>query len=206
MTKTTKLLIIGVLTAASAVFAYLKIDRLLKSDACVDGGGRWNHEISDCEYEPIARPTEAANNVPMDSQADNDTLPELHGYNELANDEGRTHYPISEYNTDLEEVENIERPAQTLIVDPTIDTAQLFRIWTLNPVGPHADFWIKREHFYVVDYDGNGGMPYILKGDSITIFYNDFIEKGRIVKITKDSLTVWWDGIDQPTGYIEWRN
>ncbi|MFM7856269.1 MAG: hypothetical protein ACKO96_31195, partial [Flammeovirgaceae bacterium] len=69
-----------------------------------------------------------------------------------------------------------------------------------------ADFWIKREYFYVVDYDGDGAMPYELKGDSLTIYYNDFIQKGIIKHITKDSLTIKWSGHGELTKYIQWRN
>jgi len=190
--RTTKILIIGLLTTTGLTFGYFKVDKFLKVDSCLDQGGRWNYETENCEYETAVEPM--------------DTLDKLHGYNELAGSDGRTVYTISEYNTDQADIENIKRPEKTLILNPTIDTTQLFRIWTLDPDGPHADFWIKREYFYVVDYDGNGAMPYELKGDSITIYYNDFIQKGLIKKVTKDSLIIKWNGLDELTGYIEWRN
>jgi len=188
--RTTKILIIGLLTTTGLTFGYFKVDKFLKVDSCLDQGGRWNYKTNKCET----------------TEGSLDTLNKLHGYNELAGSDGRTVYTISEYNTDQADIENIKRPERTIIVNPTIDTAQLFKIWTLDPDGPHADFWIKRECFYVVDYDGNGAMPYELKGDSITIYYNDFIQKGLIKKVTKDSLTIKWDGLDELTGYIEWRN
>jgi hypothetical protein len=191
-TRTTKILIIGLLTSTGLTFGYFKVDKFFKVDSCLDSGGRWNYETGKCEYETTAEPL--------------DTLDKLYGYNELAGSDGRKVYTISEYNTDQADIENITRPDKTLIVNPTIDTAQLFRIWTLDPDGPHADFRITKNEFYVVDYDGDGSMPYILNGDSLTIYYNDFIQKGRILRVTKDSLIVNWNDVDGPTGFIEWRN
>lgn len=190
--RTTKILIIGLLTTTGLTFGYFKVDKFLEVDSCLDRGGRWNYETNRCEYETAV--------VSLD------TLEKLNGYNELAGSDGRTVYTISEYNTDQPDIENIKRPERTLIVNPTIDTAQLFRIWTLDPDGPHADFRIQKEHFYVVDYDGDGRMPYIFKKDSLTIYYNDFIQKGRVLKVTKDTLIIKWDDADEPTSYIEWRN
>jgi hypothetical protein len=191
--RTTKILIIGLLTTTGLTFGYFKVDKFLKVDSCLDQGGRWNYETDECEFSVSG------------DLIQNDSLYKLNGYNELADRDDRKVYTISEYNTDLDEAENIKRP-DTKIINPTIDTTQLFKIWTLDPEGPHADFWIKREYFYVVDYDGDGAMPYELKGDSLTIYYNDFIQKGLIKKVTKDSLIIKWDGLDELTGYIEWRN
>jgi hypothetical protein len=81
-----------------------------------------------------------------------------HGYNELANTDKRETFTISDYNTDNPEVENIQRPAKSLL-STTIDTALLFGIWTNDPNGPHADFQFSSKSFYVVDYDGDGNRP-----------------------------------------------
>ena len=64
------------------------------------------------------------------------------------------------------ENQDIERPEKTLIKNLTVDTTQLFKIWTLDPKGPHADFWFKPTEFNVVDYDADGSMPYLLNQDS----------------------------------------
>ena len=172
-------------------FGYFKVDKFLKVDSCLDSGGRWNYETGTCDYETTAESL--------------DTLHKLQGYNELAGRDGRTVYTISEYNTDQADIENIKRP-DTQIINPSIDTSMLFKIWTLDPDGPHADFRITKKEFYVVDYDGDGSMPYILNGDSLTIYYNDFIQKGKVLKVTKDSLIIIWNDVDGPTGFIEWRN
>jgi len=80
----------------------------------------------------------------------------------------------------------------------------LFGIWTNDPDGPHADFDLNKHFFYVVDYDGNGEMPYLINRDTIKVFYNDFESKGIISKVTKDTLSINWDesGI---TTYTRWR-
>ena len=98
------------------------------------------------------------------------------------------------------------RPQKTIISNPTVDTTHLFKIWTLDPNGPHADFWIKPTQFYIVDYDGDGSMPYILNQDSLTIFYDDYIQRGKIVSVTKDTLKIQWEGSESLTQYVEWRN
>ena len=191
--RTIKILIIGLLTITGLTFGYFKVDTFFKVDSCLDRGGRWNYQTDECEF------------TVSSYLIQNDSLHKLNGNNELADRDGREIYTISEYNTDLANIENIKR-AETQIVNPTVDTSQLFRIWTLDPDGPHADFWIKKEHFYIVDYDGDGKMPYLLNKDSLTIYYNDFIQKGRILKVTNDSLTIKWDDGDDLTNYIEWRN
>ena len=64
---------------------------------------------------------------------------------------------------------------------------------------------MNKNEFFVVDYDGDGAMPYILNKDSLTIFYNDFIQKGLIVSISKETLIICWDHTGKPTKYIEWK-
>jgi hypothetical protein len=49
-------------------------------------------------------------------------------------------------------------------------------------------------------------MPYLLNQDSLTIFYNDFIKKGKIVSVSKDNLKIHWDEAERPTEYVEWKN
>ena len=136
--------------------------------------------------------------------AKKDTI-ELNGYDELADEQNRKRYTVSEYNTDIASNENIERPTKSQIINSAIDTTLLFGIWTLDPNGPHADFWLTVEDFYVVDYDGDGSMPYLLIKDSIEIFYNDFKQKGKIEKVTSDSLTIHWEAAALPTTYTKWE-
>ncbi|WP_298321271.1 hypothetical protein [uncultured Aquimarina sp.] len=127
-------------------------------------------------------------------------------YNELANTQNRKTLTVSEYNTDNLEIENIERPEKTIIRNLTIDTTKAFGIWTQDPDGPHADFWLTAKSFYIVDYDGDGKMPYILDKNQITIFYNNFIQKGVITSTKNDTLKIKWSDIEKETEYVKFEN
>ena len=130
----------------------------------------------------------------------------VNSYNELANTQNRKTLTVSEYNTDNTEIENIERPKKTIIRNLAIDTTKAFGIWTQDPNGPHADFWLTAKSFYVVDYDGNGAMPYILDKNEITIFYNDFVQKGVITSTENETLNIKWSDIDEETVYVKFEN
>jgi hypothetical protein len=127
-------------------------------------------------------------------------------YNELANSENKKIITISEYNTDNSKIKNIERPEKTIIRNLAVDTTKVFGIWTQNPNGPHADFWLTKKSFYVVDYDGDGAMPYILDKNEITIFYNDFIQKGIITSTENNILKIKWSDIENETEYVKFEN
>ncbi len=193
--KTIYILTIGIFITVTGIWAFPKIDQFFKVDNCLDHGGRWNYTTEECEFrEPTKVKVASKENV------------SLNGYNELADEQNRGTYSISEYNTDLDRNKNIDRPEKSEIINTKLDTTELFKIWTLDPEGPHADFWFRKAEFYVVDYDGDGAMPYILKGDSLTIYYNDFIQKGKIVSVSKDTLQIHWSESENPTEYVEWKN
>ena len=130
----------------------------------------------------------------------------VEAYNKLANTKNKKTLTISEYNTDNSEIENIERPEKTIIRNLAIDTTKAFGIWTQDPNGPHADFWLTEKSFYVVDYDGDGEMPYILDKNEITIFYNDFAQKGIITSTENDTLKIKWSDIEKATEYVKFEN
>ncbi len=130
----------------------------------------------------------------------------VNAYNELANPQNRKTLTISEYNTDNPEIENIERPEKTIIRNLEIDTTKAFGIWVKDPNGPHADFWLTAKSFYVVDYDGDGKMPYILDKNKISIFYNDFVQKGVITSTETDTLKIKWSDMEKETEYVKFKN
>jgi hypothetical protein len=130
----------------------------------------------------------------------------INAYNELANPYKKETFTISEYNTDNPEIENIKRPKKTIIRNLAIDTTQAFGVWIQNPNAPHADFWLTAKDFLVADYDGDGHMPYILDGNKITIFYNDFVQKGTIISTKNDTLKIKWAGFDVETKYVKFEN
>ncbi|MFN3404266.1 MAG: hypothetical protein ACK40G_09255 [Cytophagaceae bacterium] len=126
-----------------------------------------------------------------------------HGYHELANPANRKSFPISDYNTDNPNIGNIKRPARSTVITK-LDTVALFGIWTMDPEGPHADFQFSKESFYVVDYDGDGDMPYELINRKLKIYYNDFIQEGEIISVTKDTLKVKWKEYEFVNSYVRW--
>lgn len=151
--------------------------------------------ISSCNRKTGAKSAISEAGVP-------DTL--NHGYNELANPEGRTHFSISDFNRDNPDIPNIDRP-QNSIINTELDTALLFGIWTSNPDGPHADFSLTGNSFYVVDYDGNGSLPYELTDNRLKIYYNDFILEGKVISVGKDTLQIMWKAFDTTNSYVRWR-
>ena len=127
-------------------------------------------------------------------------------YNELANPDNRRIFTVSENSMDDPETENIKRPEKTIIRNLAVDTAKVFGIWAQDPNGPHADFWLTSESFYVVDYDGDGTMLYILDEKEIMIFYNDFVQKGIITSTKNDTLKIRWSDFDIETEYVKFEN
>ena len=126
-----------------------------------------------------------------------------HGYNELSNPDSIKHITVSDYNSDNLEIKNISRPESSTI-ETQLDTTMLFGIWTMDPEGPHADFHLTGKSFYVADYDGDGDMPYELKGIEMKVYYNDFIQKGKIVSVDKDTLKIMWQDMENVSKYVRW--
>lgn len=113
---------------------------------------------------------------------------------------------VSKYNSEYPEIENIKRPEKTIIKNLEIDTTEAFGIWTQYPNEPHADFWLNSESFFIVDYDGDGAMPYILDKNSITIFSDDFVQTGIIISTKNDTLKIKWSDLDKETIYVKFEN
>jgi len=127
------------------------------------------------------------------------------GYDELANPNSKKSFPISDYNADNKEFQNIDRPSKT-VIHSAIDTSMLFSIWTSDPKGPHADFVFSSTSFFVVDYDGNGAMPYVLQDKKLKVYYNDFIQEGEIMSVSKDTLKIKWKDSNDINNYVKWKN
>ncbi|PZR21658.1 MAG: hypothetical protein DI539_07530 [Flavobacterium psychrophilum] len=98
----------------------------------------------------------------------------------------------------------IERPSKS-VVETSLDTKLLFNTWVSDPEGPHADFVLSPKSFYVVDYDGNGDMPYILKGNKLTIYYEDSVQEVDILSVSKSKLVLKWHEIEEPVTYEVWK-
>ena len=123
-------------------------------------------------------------------------------YDELADPKSQQSFDVSDYNTDNPNTA-INRPAKSIITT-TLDTALLFNTWTVDTDGPHADFVMSKKSFYIVDYDGDADIPYVLNGNNLKIYYIDFIQQGEITAVTKDTLKIVWQDADE-TVYIPWK-
>lgn len=144
----------------------------------------------------------------IDSNNSKKTDTELEGYDELSDEANYKTYTISEYNTDLEYIPNIKRPLRSSIKNFKFSKDKLFGIWVRDSSSeaPHATFQITKKSFYVVDYDGDGDMPYDIDKDSITVYYNDFIKRGKIINATShDSLVIHWNESKRPTTFYKWK-
>jgi hypothetical protein len=114
---------------------------------------------------------------------------------------------VNQFISDVKGMPNIERPKQSLIINSKYSLKDLRGVWGGAPDEPVADFELDSSYFLVADYDGNGDMPYILHTDSIYVFYNDFIRKGKIIYSTKDSLVISWRTFDSSDNhkYRRWE-
>ncbi|WP_209143336.1 MULTISPECIES: protein kinase family protein [Chitinophaga] len=103
---------------------------------------------------------------------------------------------------------NAERPGSSTI-RTTLDTGLLLRTWVAHPgpEAPHADFQISKEHFFIVDFDGDGAMPYKLEDRKLTIYYPEYIAECEILLLNKDSLKIMWsDYPEGPVVYTIWKH
>lgn len=93
--------------------------------------------------------------------------------------------------------------AKSEIINPAFSTDYLFGVWTTDPNGPHADFALDSNSFYIVDYDGNGHRPYVIREDSLIIFYGDFTGRNKILKADQDSLVL--ENEDGVVKHVRWK-
>lgn len=104
--------------------------------------------------------------------------------------------------TDNRPQQNIATEKQK-IINSSFPVKNLFGIWTEDPNGPHADFELTETSFYVVDYGGNGHMPYEINDNKINVHYPDSEKTGLIKKAENDSLVIYWASGKYST-YVRW--
>lgn len=151
---------------------------------------------------PTADETKEVRRTPLEV----DTVEKNRGFgpDELTDQYDRRVFAVSVYNTDMPDVSHISRPSQSSIANFGFDTSHLFKIWTLYPDGPHASFRVDADEFFVVDYDGDGSMPYEIDGRLIKVYYNDFKKQGLINRLTRDTLIINWKDAGKPAVYSVW--
>lgn len=142
--------------------------------------------FSACDYSPVEIPkTEKWDSLVQDSI-------ELCHYLKNAH---LSVYPEEYYNAEIADVEslkNINRPSKSYVLKPKFDTNCLYHVWGGFNDEPVSDFRIDKEFIDIAEYDGNANMPYIWIKDSLYIFYNDFVRKGKIIKLNNDTLMIAW--------------
>lgn len=103
------------------------------------------------------------------------------------------------------DTDQFKRPKKSIIKNLAIDTTYAFGVWTTDIEAPHADFYFTKDSFYVADYDGDGEMPYVLDKNTITVYYEDRIQKGNINTTHKDTLKIKWSDYDIETKYVRFE-
>lgn len=119
---------------------------------------------------------------------------------------GRLTYNSGSSSISIESTDTVKfwRPKKTKIINPTVSLDKLFHAWVMDVNDPHAAFDLTRESLYVVDSDGNGNMPYVLKGDSLIVYYEDEVQRSKIIRLTEDSMILAFN--DYELAYVRWRN
>lgn len=74
--------------------------------------------------------------------------------------------------------------------------------WLTNSKNDKNNFAIFQENLYVL-YDDKRYVPYKLKKDSIFIFFDKSIAKGRLISLTENEVDILW-GIKEPKERIKY--
>jgi hypothetical protein len=90
------------------------------------------------------------------------------------------------------------------IINPDFDTALIFGIWGTSLTAPACEFEITANHLLLCDYDGDGQRFYKIIGDSILLDNPTLVFKGKILRVTKDSLILHWQNNDKPEVLLKW--
>ncbi|GJM60749.1 hypothetical protein [Persicobacter diffluens] len=117
------ILLSGLFLILTGLWAYPRIVQLFKAGGYLDKNARWNYEIKESDFECLK------------GQAVSQKSDSSNCYNQPADEQKRKPYSISVYSADLESI-SIYKPEKSFIINPTIDTTDLFKIWTLDPVIP----------------------------------------------------------------------
>ncbi len=74
--------------------------------------------------------------------------------------------------------------------------------WLTNSKYDRSNFAIFQENLYVL-YDDKQYVPYNLKKDSIFIYFDNFIAKGRLISLTDNEVEILW-GTKEPKERIKY--
>jgi|GEM_PF-5349693 len=92
--------------------------------------------------------------------------------------------------TDVEPLtfDSAGRPSRPILRNLQVDTSLLFGVWANEHSAPNAAFLIDKDKYYIADFDGDPYVPYILEGDSLTLFFEWGEQTSRISLPTPDLL------------------
>jgi hypothetical protein len=91
------------------------------------------------------------------------------------------------------------------IVNPSFDEKLIFGVWGASLDDPACEFEINKDRFLLCDYDGDGERIYSITGDSIYLKNPTLIFKGKILRVTTDSLVIHWQNNQEPEVLLRWR-
>jgi hypothetical protein len=97
-----------------------------------------------------------------------------------------------------------KKPESSSIEHSKFPMDSIMGIWAVDPNGPHADFEINKNYYFLVDYEGDANMIYIIINDTIVVYLKDIISRGIISKACSDSLQIVWDNQENTT-YVRWK-
>ena len=86
--------------------------------------------------------------------------------------------------------------AQSVPTNRTIDKSKLLGVWwnSQEKDAPHASFAINDSTIFYPDQEGKSEFKYEIKGDSLIIYFQDYINSSHIDKLTENTLELTTDG------------
>ena len=86
--------------------------------------------------------------------------------------------------------------AQSVPTHRTIDKSKLLGVWwnSQEKDAPHASFAINDSTIFYPDQEEQSEFKYEVKGDSLLIYFQDFINSSHIDKLTENTLELTTDG------------
>lgn len=86
--------------------------------------------------------------------------------------------------------------AQSVPTNGTIDKSKLLGVWwnSQEKDAPHASFAINDSTIFYPDQEEQSEFKYEVKGDSLLIYFQDFINSSHIDKLTGNTLELTTDG------------
>ncbi len=99
---------------------------------------------------------------------------------------------------------NKQKFLKSEIISPSFDKELIFGVWGTSIDAPACEYEINEKRLLLCDYDGDGERLYKIFGDSILLDNPTLIFRGRILKLTNDSLIIHWQNNKAPEILLRW--